>query len=206
MREGQREIGLSVRLASVRGGSIWRWWVNLEVGHSLGGLISSWRDLAGGSIGGFVAWSELSPVLGCAIGKECVWERMESTVWERSEWGDLFSLSLSLSLSLSFSLCASDPEMFCSENKNVNHFSGQSHKTHGQWKCFSGKFYFPCATKYTVRCKIISWNGFTPKQTQPKFHSFPIKSSVNVLLVTTVNFYLFRKNVNKKSKQKANNL
>ena len=119
---------------------------------------------------------------------------------------EVISLSLSLSLSLFLSLCVWDPEMVCSENRNVNQFSGQNHKTHGQRKCFSEKFYFPCATKHTMRCKIISWNGFTPKQTQPKFHSFPIKSSVNVLLVTTVNFYLFRKNVNKKSKQKANNL
>ena len=80
------------------------------------------------------------------------------------------SVTLS-SLSLSLSLHVWDLEMVCSENRNVNQFSGQSHKTHGQLKCFSGKFYFPCATKHAVRCKIISWNGFTPKQTQPKFHT-----------------------------------
>ena len=83
----------------------------------------------------------------------------------RSVLGGSVTLS---SLSLSLSLRVWDPEMVWSENRNVNQFSGQSHKTHGQMKCFSGKFYFSCATKHTVRCKIISWNGFTPKQTQPK--------------------------------------
>ena len=102
MREGQGEIGSWVRLASVRGGSIWRWWLNLGVGHSLGGSIGSRVcgvispvDEVGRSLGGFMARSrrcwgatcrcldvrlELLPVLGCVIGEECVWERMESTV------------------------------------------------------------------------------------------------------------------------------
>ena len=70
----------------------------------------------------------------------------------------------SLSLSLSH---VWDPKMVCSENRNVNQFPGQSHKTHSQLKCFSEKFYLPCATKHIVMCKIISWNGFTPKQMQP---------------------------------------
>ena len=55
----------------------WMRWVDLGVGHSLGGSISSWRDIAngqGGSIGGWVRGAILlvlgcdSPVLGCAIG------------------------------------------------------------------------------------------------------------------------------------------
>ena len=88
------------------------------------------------------------------------WRRGWSSVWV-SELGDLFSLSLSLFARLS-------PKMVWSENRNVNQFPGQSRKTHGQMKCFSGKLYFPCATKHTVGCKIIPWNGFTPTQMQPK--------------------------------------
>ena len=75
--------------------------------------------------------------------------------------------------SFSLSLRVWDLEMVCSENRNVNQFPGQSHKTHGQLKCLSGKFYFPCATKHVLRCKIISWNGFTPKQTQHKKNKPP---------------------------------
>ena len=70
--------------------------------------------------------------------------------------------ALSLSLSLSTRLSS---EIICSENRSVKYFSSQSHKTHGQLKLFSRKFYFSCTTKHAVRCKIISWNGFTPKQT-----------------------------------------
>ena len=70
MREGQREIGLWVRLAGGRGGLIGSW---------VRGAISP-VDEVGRSVGGFVAQShqcldvrsELSPVLGCAIGEECV--------------------------------------------------------------------------------------------------------------------------------------
>ena len=88
----------------------------------------------------------------------------DNSVWvsESVRWSPL-----SLFLSLFLCLRVWDPEMVCSENRNVNQFPGQSHKTHGQLKCFSRKFYFPCATKHTVRCKIIFWNGFTPKQTHP---------------------------------------
>ena len=64
VREGQREIGSWVRLIGGRDGSIWRWWVDLGVGHSLGGSISSWVhgtispvDEVGRSGGGFVARS-----------------------------------------------------------------------------------------------------------------------------------------------------
>ena len=53
VREGQRKIGLWVWLADGRGGSIWRWWVDLGVGHSLGGSIGSW------------VCGTISPVLGC---------------------------------------------------------------------------------------------------------------------------------------------
>ena len=105
-------------------------------------------------------WCEwLSSVIELPWGRGLVW------VTTRCEWVRWSPLSLFLSLFLS--LCIWDPEMVCSENRNVNQFPGQSHKTHGQLKCFSRKFYFPCATKHTVRCKIISWNGFTPKQTHP---------------------------------------
>ena len=88
----------------------------------------------------------------------------DNSVWvsESVRWSPL-----SLFLSLFLCLRVWDPKMVCSENRNVNQFPGQSHKTHGQLKCFSRKFYFPCATKHTVRCKIISWNGFMPKQTHP---------------------------------------
>ena len=75
--------------------------------------------------------------------------------------------------SFSLSLRVWDLEMVCSENRNVNQFPGLSHKTHGQLKCFSEKFYFPCITKHALRCKIISWNGFTPKQTQHKTNKPP---------------------------------
>ena len=97
-------------------------------------------------------------------------ERVELSV--RESTSDLFSLSLSLSTCLSL-------EMVWSENRNVKQFPGQSHNIYGQMKCFSGKFYFPCVTKHTVRCKIISWNGFTPKQTQPKWG--PNKWKFNIL-------------------------
>ena len=65
----------------------------------------------------------------------------------------LRALSLSLSLSLSARLSS---EIICSENRSVKYFSSQSHKTHGQLKLFSRKFYFSCTTKHAVRCKIIS--------------------------------------------------
>ena len=81
----------------------------------------------------------------------------------------LSSCSLSLSLSARLSL-----EIIWRENRSVKFFPGQSYKTHGQMKLFSGKFYFPCATKHTVSRKTISWNGFTPKQTQPKQTKFTI--------------------------------
>ena len=84
------------------------------------------------------------------------------------------SVTLS-SLSLYLSLCAFDPEMVYSENRNVKPFSGQSLILHGQLKWFYGKFYFPCATKHALRCKTISWNGFTPKQTEPKSMLFYIR-------------------------------
>ena len=113
---------------------------------------------------------------GDAISVGCDWSGvMRSSVVMRSRWwceiyggasagvrsvlGESVTLS---SLSLSFSLRVWNPKMVCSENKSVNQFPGQSHKTHGQLKCFFGKFYFPCTTKHAVRCKIISWNGFTP--------------------------------------------
>ena len=53
----------------------------------------------------------------------------------------LCALSLSLSLSLSLFACLS-PEIICSENRSAKYFPGQSHKTHGQLKLFSGKFCF----------------------------------------------------------------
>ena len=104
VRKGQREIGSWVRLAGGQGGSIWRWQLNLGVGHSLGGSIGSWVrgaislvDEVGQSMGGFVArsrrcwgetcrcldvWLELPPVLRCAIEEECMWEKLEeSVVW-----------------------------------------------------------------------------------------------------------------------------
>ena len=89
----------------------------------------------------------------------------DNSVWvsESVRWSPL-----SLFLSLFLCLRVWDPEMVCSENRNVNQFPGQSHKTHGQLKCFSRKFYFLCVTKHTVRCKIISWNGFTPKKRSPR--------------------------------------
>ena len=93
----------------------------------------------------------------------CVWVEL-GLPWGRGSVWVRCSLSLSLSLSLSH---VWDPKMVCSENRNVNQFPGQSHKTHSQLKCFSEKFYFPCATKHIVMCKIISWNGFMPKQMQP---------------------------------------
>ena len=103
--------------------------------------------------------------LGLSWGRGLVWVTELSnrtTVRERIGVSEVLSLSLSLSLSHVW-----DPKMVCSENRNVNQFPGQSHKTHNQLKCFSRKFYFPCETKHAVKCKIISWNGFTQKQTQP---------------------------------------
>ena len=88
------------------------------------------------------------------------WGRGWSSMWVSSVWTRVPVISLSLFMRLS-------PEIVWSENRNVKQFSGQSHNIYGQMKCFSGKFYFPCANKHTVRYKIISWNGFMPKQPQP---------------------------------------
>ena len=72
-------------------------------------------------------------------------------------WGVISSSLSLLSLSRSLSLFARlSPEMVWSENRNVKQFPGQSHNIYSQMKLFSGKFYFPCATKHAVRCKIIS--------------------------------------------------
>ena len=77
--------------------------------------------------------------------------------WQRWCWGAIGWIGNSLfSLSLYLSLCAFDPEMVYSENRNVKPFSGQSLILHGQLKWFYGKFYFPCATKHALRCKTIS--------------------------------------------------
>ena len=53
----------------------------------------------------------------------------------------VFLCALSLSLSLSLFACLS-LEIICSENISAKYFPGQSHKTHGQLKLFSGKFCF----------------------------------------------------------------
>ena len=99
------------------------------------------------------------------------WEVVLGIIGEDGLWASLavcLCLSSISSFSFSLSLFARlSPKIVWSENRNVNQFPGQSHKTHGQMKCFFGKFYFPCATKQLMRCKIISWNGFTPKQMQP---------------------------------------
>ena len=112
-----------------------------------------------------------------AISVGCDWSRVRSRWWCDLDGGAGAGvrsvLGGSVTLSLSLSLHVWDPEMVCRENRNINQFPGQSHKTHGQLKCFSGKFYFPCVTKHVLRCKIISWNGFTPKQTQPKTNKPP---------------------------------
>ena len=77
--------------------------------------------------------------------------------WFKLDNASPISLSLvslrALSLSLSARLSS---EIICSENRSVKYFSSQSHKTHGQLKLFSRKFYFSCTTKHAVRCKIIS--------------------------------------------------
>ena len=125
------------------------------------------RSILGGSVFG-----------GDAISVGCNWSGVRSWWWcgldgsagagVRSVLGGSVTLS-----SFSLSLRVWDLEMVCSENRNVNQFPGLSHKTHGQLKCFSEKFYFPCTTKHALRCKIISWNGFTPKQTQHKKNKPP---------------------------------
>ena len=140
-------------------------------------FVGSWRDLTGGwggSIGGWVRGA-ISPVdeVGGFMARSRQWTRCDSpmlgSVWVYQvdrcdgwiEWASFFLLSLSLFARLM------SPEMVWSENKSVNQFPSQSHKTHDQLKWFYWKFYFPCATKHALRCKTISWNGFTPKQTQP---------------------------------------
>ena len=130
-------------------------WISLGVislgGSVFGGVRSVWGDVIfGGSVFG-------GDVISVVV----------RDIWRRG--AGVRSVTLS---SLSLSLHIWDPEMVWSENKNVNQFLSQSHKTHDQSKCFSRKFYFPCATEHTVSCKIISWNGFTPKQTQPKRNFF----------------------------------
>ena len=90
-------------------------------------------------------------------------------IWRCRCWGAIGWIDNSLFfLSLYLSLCTSDLEMVCSENRNVKPYPGQSLILHGQLKWFYGKFYFSCATKHALRCKTISWNGFTPKQMEPK--------------------------------------
>ena len=152
------------------------------------------RDQIDGAVGrgldmGFIGDSSLRPSAWAWrewwewVTREIFWggwkffEEREGEDRLRLAWGRvpvISSLSLSLSLSTRLS-----PEMVWSENRNVKQFSGQSHNIYGQMKCFSRKFYFPCATKHTVRCKIISWNGFTPKQMQPKWG--PNKWEFNIL-------------------------
>ena len=68
----------------------WTRWVDLGVGHSLGGSISSWvrgaissMDKVGRSVGGFVARS-----------RRCI----DRCGWINVEWASFFPLSLSLSL------------------------------------------------------------------------------------------------------------
>ena len=131
---------------------------------------SRWIDLRWGAIG--LGWCNLRWISlgGSIFGGDAILVVVRDIWWRRC-WGAISCGWIDNFLSLSLSLRVWDPKMVWSENRNVNQFSGQSHKTHGQLKCFSGKFYFPCATKHAVRCKIISWNGFTPKQTQPKFHT-----------------------------------
>ena len=149
------------------------------------GLIDSWVrgaislvDEVGRSVRGFVAWSH---------------RRMEGTrtvfgSWVRdaispSRGGDEDS-DLTGAISLSLSVCASvspfslSVSLFAHLQNNLKVkqklkiFSGSKGLFYGQSKWFSGKLYFPCATKHTVSCKRISWNRFQPKQTQPKMDFF----------------------------------
>ena len=159
MTRGRRDRSwvMTALMRLVLGGSVWGdaifggsvWVDQSSVGYNRSGWISLWWwcDLGGG-----VRYMA-APVLGC-------------------DWwihNSLFFLPLYLSL------CASDPKMVCSEDRNVKPFPGQSIILHGQLKWFYGKFYFPCATKHALRCKTISWNGFTPKQTEPKSMLFYIR-------------------------------
>ena len=109
---------------------------------------SLWRDLAARS-----RQRELNGASGLVA---VVWaQRREPDLTLSS----LSSCSLSLSLSLSLSARLSS-EIICSENRSVKYFSSQSHKTHGQLKLISKKFYFSYAIKHVMRSKIIPWNGF----------------------------------------------
>ena len=137
-----RSVWVGIELIELRNESIGK-------GNSL--WVYVWHSLdCGGSSVSDCGWS-----LDCGWSSEWLWV-------DQCEWVSSMISSFSLSLSLFKHLMS--PEIVWSENKNLNQFPGQSHKTHGQMKCFSEKFYFPCATKHTVSCKIISWNGFTPKQ------------------------------------------
>ena len=131
-----------------------------DLGRTISLAWALWRDLAARS-----RQRELNGASGLVA---VVWaQRREPDLTLSS----LSSCSLSLSLFLSARLSL---EIIWRENRSVKYLPGQSHKTHGQMKLFSGKFYFPCTTKHTVSCKTISWNGFTPKQTQPKQTKFTI--------------------------------
>lgn len=66
----------------------WTRWVDLRVlGQSRSGSLTGWIDRFVGSwVHGAISpmLGCDSPVLGCAIGEECVRERMESTIEEES--------------------------------------------------------------------------------------------------------------------------
>ena len=78
------------------------------------------------------------------------------------EWASFFILSLSLSLSLHFDEAGNGLKWKCKP------IFGSKCKNRWSNEIVFRKIYFSCATKHTVTRKTISWNAFTPKQTQPK--------------------------------------
>ena len=85
--------------------------------------------------------------------------------------GFLGSRSLSLYLcvwvlSLSLSLFARLRKWFEGKILAENIFRVKGLNFTVNWNSFR-KIHFPCATKHEERCKTISWNRFTPKQTHP---------------------------------------
>ena len=132
-------------------------------------FMGSWRELVSGRSGSIDLW-----VRGFMARSHHRVERTRMVIWPvRSQtWRPDLSLSLSVcasvspfSLSLFLSLRVFENDLKVKQKLKI--FSGLKGLFYGQSKWFSRKLYFPYATKHTISCKMISWNRFQPKQTQP---------------------------------------
>ena len=105
--------------------------------------------------------------------------RLGEVVWAQRCEPDLTFSSLS---SCSFSLSSvSESWNHLKVKQKCKIFSGSKGLFSSQSCWFSVWLYFTSPTKHATGCKIISWNPFQPKQTQPYFFIFSSFSPFHTL-------------------------